>query len=65
MSPELSNEVTIKSPLIERDAKTLAKSFHDQLTEAGLCGRDVLSVTNHLISIATDQISQEFSRPVE
>jgi hypothetical protein len=52
-------ETTYKSPIIEKDAKLLAKRFYEKLQEAGLCGRDVLSVTTQLISIATDQISRE------
>jgi hypothetical protein len=53
------HEVNYKSPIVDREARILAKSFYEQLQEAGLCGRDVLSITSQLIGIATDQISRE------
>jgi hypothetical protein len=57
--------VNYKSPIIEKEAKILANSFYQQLQEAGLCGRDVLSITSQLIGIATDQISRESAQPSE
>ena len=58
-------ETIYKSPLIDKEAKILAKSFHQQLQEAGLCGRDVLSITTQLIGIATDQIARESSQQTD
>ena len=57
MNPREEKNMT--SPIIDKEAKILAEEFFEKLQEAGLCSRDVLSISTQLIGIATDNIPAE------